>query len=82
MADIVKNERVLNMVFGFEDGDDRTISANNPNTALNLGACCASLGSYAREHSILLGDKNSADCTGVKSAKIVNQKTTYLDLNL
>ena len=81
MADVVKNERELKIVLGFADDDDRTITADNPNTALNLGACVASLGTYVKDNNVFLGDKNGAASTGIKSAKIVNQKTTYLDLS-
>ena len=80
MADVVKNNRTLNMTLSFEDGDTRAISVDNPDTTLNLGTHVDSLGAFCREKNIFLGDKGGADCTGIREAYIKNDKVTYLDL--
>ena len=80
MSHVVKNERVLSAVLDFTDGDDRTLTIDAPNTSLDLATQVDSLGAYIKDHQILLGDKTGAECKGFKSAKLVNQKTTYLDI--
>ena len=81
MADVVKNKNTLQMVVDFADGDNRTISVDNPNTAINLGAGIASVAAYIKDNNILLGDKNQANCQGISEAKIIRGTTTYLDLS-
>lgn len=82
MADIVKQKSTLSMVAEFTDGDDRTLTVDNPNTAINLAACVNSLGSYAKDNEIIVGDKAGADFVRFRSAKITNSATTYLDLTV
>ena len=81
MADTVKGTSALQLEFSFVDGDTRTVSIDHPNTSLNLGACAASIGSYVKDHNILLGDKTGADSKGLKTARLVNQTTTKLDIS-
>lgn len=77
MADKVKSTKQLKLVAGFEDGDDRTISLDNPKTditaeeinALEAGATAA-----------IIGDKADAAFTGWKDARIVESEVVYLDL--
>ncbi|MBQ6297419.1 MAG: DUF2922 family protein [Selenomonadaceae bacterium] len=80
MADTVKSTSSMQLEFSFVDGDTRTVSIDNPKTSINLGAAAASIGSYVKEHNILLGDKTGADSKGLKSAHLVNQTTTKLDI--
>lgn len=81
MADTVKGTSSMQLEFAFVDGDTRTVSIDDPKTSLNLGACAASIGAYVKEHNLLLGDKNAADSKGLKSARLVNQTTTKLDIS-
>lgn len=80
MADKIISSSTLNMVAGFADGDDRTISLENPNTAIDLAAQVANLGTYLKANQIVAGDKAGADFTKFKSAKIVNKTITKFDL--
>ena len=80
MADKTTTTTTLNIVAGFEDGDDRTILIDNPNTAINLGNAVHSLGSFAQTNQIILGDKAGAAFTSFKSAKLVTKEKTVLDL--
>ncbi len=80
MADVVKNKNTLQMVVDFADGDNRTISVDNPNTAINLGACIDSLSAYVVENNILISDKSGAACTGISDANIFRKTNTKLDL--
>ena len=81
MADKVTTTRTLQLVTGYADGDDRTINLDNPNTALNLGACVASLESFAKAKQVIIGDKAGAAFTGIKTAALINQTVTDFDLN-
>ena len=80
MADKTTTTTTLNILAGFEDGDDRTILIDNPNTAINLGNAVHSLGSYAATNQIILGDKAGAAFTEFKSAKLVTKQKTIFDL--
>ena len=80
MADRTTTTTTLNIVAGFEDGDDRTILIDNPNTAINLGDAVYSLGSFAQTNQIILGDKAGSAFTSFKSAKLVTKEKTVLDL--
>ena len=81
MADVVKNKKTLTLVNKFSDGDSRTITLDDPNTSLNLGAKLASISSFMRENNLIIGDKEGADFVNIESAKVQQQKITYLDLN-
>ena len=77
MADRVKSSKQLKLVMGFADGDDRTLALDDP--ADNLTA--ATINSKATAFAAAVeGDKTAAAFTKFKSAKIVEQTTTYLDL--
>ena len=81
MADKVTTTTTLNIVAGFEDGDDRTINIDNPNTAINLGNAVHNLGEYAKTNQVILGDKAGSAFTDFKSAKLVTKTKTVLDLS-
>ena len=80
MADKVVSTTTLNAVAGFADGDTRTITIENPNTAINLGNAVHELGVYAQTNQVILGDKTGAAFTEFKSAKVVTKTKTILDL--
>ena len=80
MADKTTTTTTLNIVAGFEDGDDRTILVDNPNTAINLGDAVHNLGEYAKTNQVILGDKAGAAFSDFKSAKLVTKTKTVLDL--
>lgn len=77
MADIVKTKSTLSLVAEFKDGDDRTLTLDNPKenltasqiNALNNAASVA-----------LIGDKGAAEFLRFRSARVTNQTVTYLDL--
>lgn len=80
MADKTTTTTTLSVVAGFEDGDERTLNFDNPNTAINLGNAVHSLGSYAATNQIILGDKAGAAFTEFKSAKLITKQKTVFDL--
>lgn len=82
MADKTTTEYVLQMKAEFADGDDRTISVENPNTAINLGAAVYSLQSFLQNHSVIIGDKNRAAFSQFRYANNVTKTRTELDLGL
>ena len=81
MADKTTVTTTLNAVAGFADDDDRTLIIDNPNTAINLGDAVHNLGSFAKSNQIILGDKAGSAFTDFKSAKLVTQTKTVLDLS-
>lgn len=81
MADTIKSTSALQLEFGFTDGDTRTESIDNPNTALNLGECAASISAYVKNNNLLIGDKDGAPIKGLAEARLVNQTTTKLDIS-
>lgn len=80
MADKTSTDVVLQMKAEFADGDDRTISVNNPSTAESLGAAVYSLQSYLQNHNVIIGDKNGAAFTQFRYANKVTKTSTELDL--
>ena len=77
MADIRKITKQLKLVAGFEDGDDRTISLDNPRDDITAEEIQA-MDSVAA--GVLFGDKAEAGFRKWKSAKVVESSVTYLDL--
>lgn len=75
MADTIKTTKQLKLLAGFVDGDDRTLSLDNPRAGLSKADITAIDG------NVLIGDKNGAAFKEWKSAKIVEQQTTILDLS-
>ncbi len=80
MADITKTKGTLQLVAEFTDGDDRTITVDNPKATLTAAEINA-VSAYAKNNNILLGDKAGADFSRFKSAKKIAQTTKYLDLS-
>lgn len=77
MADRTKHSNQLKLVVGFEDGDDRTISLENPKgdiTAAQINALKPAV------IAALQGDKAGATPTGWRDAKVVESTTVYLDI--
>ena len=81
MADKTTTTTTLDIVAGFEDGDDRTINVPNPNTAINLGNAVHDLGAFVKTNQIILGDKAGSAFTEFKTAKLVTKTKTVLDLS-
>ena len=80
MADVIKTRGTLQIVAEFSDGDDRTISLDNPSSEIGAAEINA-VAAYAKNNNIILGDKEGADFSRFKSAKKVAQTTRYLDLS-
>ena len=80
MADVIKTRGTLQMVAEFADGDDRTLSVDNPRADVSASDINA-VSTFAKNNSILLGDKEGANFTRIKTAKKVAQTTRYLDLS-
>ena len=79
MADVIKTRGTLQLVAEFSDGDDRTISLDNPALGVTAAAINAA-SAFAKENNLILGDKAAASFTRFKSAKKVATTTRYLDL--
>lgn len=79
MADITKTKGTLQLVAEFTDGDDRTLSLDNPKATLTAAEINA-VSAYAKTNNILIGDKAGAEFSRFKSAKKIAQTTKYLDL--
>ena len=78
MADIVKTSSTLQLGAEFTDGDDRTISVDNPIAGLSAANINA-LNDYAS--GVLIGDEAQAAFLRFKSAKVINTSVTKLDLS-
>ena len=78
MADITKTKNTLSIVAEFKDGDDRTLTIDNPVSGLS-GTDIHRFETYAP--GILVGDKDKADFLRFKSAKVVSSTITTFDLN-
>lgn len=79
MADVIKTRGVLQLVAEFTDGDDRTITLDNPKAAPTAAAINAAA-AFAKENKLIIGDKAEAGFTRFKSAKKVATTTRHLDL--
>ena len=77
MADTFKTNKALKIVAGFADGDERTISIDNPSATVSAAAISA-LDSLAS--GVLIGDKYGAAFTKFKDAGIYETTTVYLDI--
>ncbi|MBQ4494214.1 MAG: hypothetical protein II968_00445 [Selenomonadaceae bacterium] len=83
MADIIKTRNTIQVVAEFSDGDDRTITFDNPKAALTEAQLAAQINeasAYAKAHQVILGDKIGAEFTRFKTARKVSGTTKYLDL--
>lgn len=77
MADKVTTTKQLKLVAGFTDGDERTISIDNPAATVTAAAINA-LDSLAA--GVLIGDKYQAPFSTFKDAGI--SETTKVELDL
>lgn len=77
MSDTTKTTKQLKLVAGFADGDDRTISVDNPKNDITAEQINA-LKPYAI--AAIQGDKAGSEMTGWRDAKIVEATTVYLDI--
>lgn len=77
MADKVKTSYTLKLVAGFTDGDERTISLENPTNTVTPAKIKA-LDQLAKE--VLIGDKYGAPFQLFKDAGLQESTVVYLDL--
>ena len=77
MANKVKNTSLAKLVAAFADGDNRTLTLDNPRNDLN-----ASDISTVEEKAagVLIGDKTGAAFTEINKAQIVHRAITTLDI--
>lgn len=80
MADKTITEYTLQMSAEFADGDTRTLSVENPNSAASLGAQVYELQTFLQNNSVLIGDKAGAAFTRFAYANKVTKMKTELDL--
>ena len=76
MADTSKTTNQLKIIAGFTDGDERTISIENPRSNISATDINA-LNAYG---GILIGDKYGAPFHSFKDAELVESTVVSLDL--
>ena len=81
MADIIKTKSELSLEQEFTDLDTRIFTVENPNTSINLASAINNLSSYMAANQVTIGDKDGADFSRIKSAKIKTSTVTYFDLS-
>lgn len=79
MADVVKSTGTLQIVAEFTDGDDRTLTLDNPAATVTAAAINAA-SDYAKTHELIIGNDN-ATLVGFISAKKKTTTETTLDLS-
>ena len=77
MADTTKTTKQLKLVAGFIDGDDRTISLDNPRDSITA-ADISAMDSIAA--GVIFGDKAGATFKEWKSAAVIDTTVTTLDI--
>lgn len=85
MADVTVQKNVLSLTAAFTDGDDRTITIDNPAASIAAGdsissAAIKDLSDFIRKNQVILGDKAKADFTRIGAAKVTKGTTVYFDL--
>ena len=78
MADTIKTEQTLKMTATFADGDERTISIDNPIDNITLSQI-SELATKAA--NVLIGDKSGAAFVSFKEPKYVETTTEYLEIS-
>ncbi|MDO4424548.1 MAG: hypothetical protein Q4D17_02125 [Planctomycetia bacterium] len=76
MADTVTSTQSFTVVAEFDDGDNRSVSIDNPRENITW-ADVETLKQYAA--NVLIGDKNGAKFSRFSSARITNRYTLTLD---
>lgn len=77
--DITTTKSTLHNVFGFADGDTRTLNLDNPVESLT-SAQVQAWADYAKTNNLLIGDKAGALLDDIKSSVIIDNEQTVLDL--
>jgi len=77
MADVTKTEKVLSVVAEFADGDDRTITLNNPRSNITWADIEAL---NASASAVLIGDRAAANFYRMKEAYTRETTAVYYDL--
>lgn len=80
MADVIKTRGTLQMVAEFTDGDDRTLSLDNPRADISATEINA-LSKLIKDNQLILGDKTGANFTRIKTAQKVTITETLLDID-
>lgn len=78
--DTIKSSSDLKINWEFADGDTRLQKVPNPKNNLTTSDL-KSLETLAVNSAVLIGDKNGAALTGIKSASIIDQSDYILDLS-
>lgn len=78
MADTVKNTTQLKIVAGFTDGDERTITIDNPRDGISSADILAL---NAKAAGVIIGDKYGAPFSAMKDAGIYTVTQVDLDLD-
>lgn len=76
MADTITTAKSLTFVAEFDDGDDRSITIENPKNNISW-TDIQGISSYAE--NVLIGDKNSAKFLRIKSAHTTQRHTHIID---
>lgn len=79
MADKVTSVSELKLKTVYYDGDDRTLTVDNPIDDISATQI-KELGSFMKETQPILGDKTGAAFVGISTAKVVSQTKTDFDL--
>ena len=82
MADKTTTDYVLQISAEFADGDTRTLSVENPNSAESIGAQVYELQTFLQNNGVLIGDKAGAAFSRFAYANKVTKTKTVLDLGL
>lgn len=78
MANIFKMSSELKITATFADGDDRTISVDNPRSELTL----ADIANFAtKAANVLIGDKSGAAFVSFTKPHYVETEICYLDIS-
>lgn len=79
MADIYKSSSNLKILWEFADGDTRTTTIKNPRYGLTSNELQA-FAATAVSNQVIIGDKGSAQLTGIKSAYTEDKTDVILDI--
>lgn len=79
MADKITQKSELDLLAGFVDNDDRTLTLDNPKENLTA-ADIKEFEAVCKSTQAIIGDKGSADFYEFKKAKTKKSKRTEIDL--
>lgn len=76
MADTISSTQSLTIVAEFDDGDDRSITVDDPRDGITWADITA-LNQYAA--NVLIGDKEQSPFNRFKNARLTNRYSVILD---